>query len=202
MKALLGRWWERSQQVSPCRIAGLSRHRLIQHFGEAGYRNGAEVGVDRGRFSEWMFESIPGLHLYCVDLWWWRFRGESRYNSTVRRLEGRNATILRMRSMEALAQVPDESLDFVYIDADHTFDYVMSDIIWWARKVRMGGIVAGHDYYRFRRAGVVPAVDAYTAAHGIGRWYLTDYRKDRTPSWFWMREPHVTDPIEATREEC
>jgi len=95
--------------------------------------------------------------------------------------------------MEALADVPDGSLDFVYIDADHTFDHVMSDIIWWARKVRYGGIVAGHDYYRFRRAGVVPAVNVYTHQHGITRWFITDYLKDRTPSYFWMREPHVTD---------
>ena len=108
--------------------------------------------------------------------------------ATVRRLEGCNATILRKRSMEALEDVPDGSLDFVYVDADHTFDAVMMDIICWARKVRPGGIVAGHDYYRFRRAGVVPAVDAYTAAHGITRWFLTDYLKDRTPSWFWLRE--------------
>lgn len=200
MRELLDRWWDKSQQVSPVRIRGLSRQRLVELFGEHGLTQGAEIGVDRGRFSRYMFDHIPGLHLYCVDLWWWRFRGESRYQSTLRRLEGCNATILRKRSMEALADVPDESLDFVYIDADHTFDHVMTDIIWWARKVKMGGIVAGHDYYRFRRAGVVQAVDAYTAAHGIGRWFLTDYLKDRTPSFFWMREPHFTDPLEGATD--
>lgn len=195
MKELLAQWYKKSQQISPVRIRGLDRRRLMQHYGEHGLTEGAEIGVDRGRFSEYMFQVIPDLHLYCVDLWHWKLRGQSRYESTVRRLEPHNATIIRKNSMDALADVPDESLDFVYIDGDHTFDYVMTDIIWWAKKVKYGGMISGHDYYRFRRAGVVPAVDTYTQQHGIVQWFLTDYLKDRTPSWFWIREESFVDPL-------
>jgi len=60
----------------------------------------------------------------------------------------------------------------------------MEDIITWSRKVRSGGIVSGHDYYRFRNAGVVPAVDVYTHAHGIHEWVITD---EREASWFWVK---------------
>lgn len=190
-------WWIQSQQApSPVRISGLSRKRLMEMFGLYGLTNGAEIGVDRGTFSEYMFKVIPGLHLYCVDPWHWRLRGESRFNSTVKRLEDKSVTILREKSETACYQIPDESLDFVYIDGDHTFDYVMLDLIQWSKKVKVGGVVAGHDYYRFRRAGVVPAVDAYTQAHMIHEWFITDYRLDRTPSFFWVRERSFVDELE------
>ena len=195
MKELLDKWYRHSKQISPVRVRGVHRQRLVEIFGEHGLIEGAEIGVDRGRFSEHMFKVIPNLHLYCVDPWRWKLRGEKRYNSTVERLGPHNATIIRKDSMDALIDIPNESLDFVYIDGDHTFDYVMSDIIWWTKKVRYGGMVSGHDYYRFRRGGVVAAVDAYTQQHGIVQWFITDYLKDRTPSWFWIREKSFVDPL-------
>lgn len=71
----------------------------------------------------------------------------------------------------------------------------MEDLIEWSKKVRVGGIVSGDDYYHFRKAGVIEAVDAYTAAHGI-KFSLTDpysdYLRDREgfeqPSYYWVRE--------------
>lgn len=193
MKELLDRWYEQSQQISPVRIRGLNRKRLVQYYGEYGLVKGAEIGVDRGRFSQYMFKVNPELELLCVDPWRWKLRGESRYQSTLKRLEPNNATVVRLDSIRASLDVPDESLDFVYIDGDHTFDFVMTDIILWSKKVRYGGVVSGHDYYRFRRGGVVPAVDIYTQQHDITRWFLTD---ERTPSWFWIREKSFVDPLE------
>jgi len=193
VKELLDKWYEQAQQISPVRIRTLTRKRLVQYFGEYGLTKGAEIGVDRGRFSEYMFKVIPDLHLLCVDPWYWKLRGESRYQSTQRRLAPHNATVIRETSFEAVMDIPDESLDFVYIDGDHTFDFVMTDIIWWSKKVRYGGVVSGHDYYRFRRGGIVPAVDTYTREHGINKWFLTD---ERTPTWFWIRAPSFVDPLE------
>lgn len=192
MKELLDKWYEQSGQISPVRIPKLNRRRLVQLFGEHGLTKGAEIGVDRGRFSEYMLTVIPGLHLYSVDPWRWKLRGESRYNSTVRRLApyGEQSTIIRKDSMDARYDVQDESLDFVYIDGDHSWDYVVSDIIWWAKKVRYGGIVSGHDAYRFRGGGVVPALDVYTRQHGITKWFLTD---EKEATFFWIREH---DPFE------
>jgi len=194
IKKLFDQWYKQGCQYAPSRVAGHDRRRLIQVFGEHGLTEGAEIGVDRARFSEYMFKYIPGLHLTCVDPWIPHFRGESRYNSTVARLAPYNATIIRKTSMDALADVPDQSLDFVYIDGNHEFDYVMPDIIFWAKKVKFGGVVAGHDYHRFRCAGVIPAVNVYTYQHGITKWFLTD---EKTPTWFWIREP---DPFKLKSE--
>ena len=90
-----------------------------------------------------------------------------------------------MLGQDASRYVDDGSLDFVYIDGGHDFDNVMLDLILWSPKVRSGGVVSGHDYYRFRAAGVAPAVDVYTQQHRITQWFLTD---ERTPSFFWVQK--------------
>ena len=93
--------------------------------------------------------------------------------------------LIKAMSMDAVRDVPKESLDFVYIDGNHMFDFVMQDIIEWSKRVRPGGIVSGHDYYRFRNAGIIPAVDLYTKMHKIKQFFLTD---EKTPSFFWIKK--------------
>jgi hypothetical protein len=67
-------------------------------------------------------------------------------------------TFLRLPSLEAARQVPDESLDFVFIDAIHLYEDARADIAAWLPKLRSGGVLAGHDYTpQFR--GVMRAVD-------------------------------------------
>jgi predicted O-methyltransferase YrrM len=51
-----------------------------------------------------------------------------------------------MSTAEAAKQVEDGSLDFVFIDADHSYEGVKADIEAWDPKVREGGYVIGHDY--------------------------------------------------------
>jgi len=51
--------------------------------------------------------------------------------------------------------------------------------------VRKDGVVSGHDWYRFKNAGVVEAVEIYTHMHRINEWFLTD---EKTPSFFWAKE--------------
>jgi predicted O-methyltransferase YrrM len=49
----------------------------------------------------------------------------------------------------AAAAMPDQSCAFVFIDADHRYDAVRADIKAWIRKIRPGGILAGHDIYTY-----------------------------------------------------
>ena len=46
---------------------------------------------------------------------------------------------------EAALVMPDASVDFVFVDADHTEEAVARDIATWTPKVRPGGLIAGHD---------------------------------------------------------
>lgn len=174
----------------PFKSEGGTRDMLAQFMGELGFKTGAEIGVLRGAYSRILCESIPGLKLKCIDPWLafrrnTQVRQEERLIRTRRRLRHFNAEIIRKPSLEAVKDIPDGSLDFVYIDEMHEFDPVMLDLIHWTQKVRVGGIVAGHDYSPDTHyIQVIPAVNAYTKAHGIMKWYVTD---EEDPSFFWVK---------------
>jgi len=55
-------------------------------------------------------------------------------------------TPLKMTSLDAAKLYEDASLDFVFIDASHEYEDVKNDINAWLPKVKMGGVIAGHDY--------------------------------------------------------
>lgn len=154
-----------------------SKYDLLKHLAELGYTKGAEIGVSEGYFSEKMFEAIPGLELWCVDNWKF-YRGnafgksqeenDKKYQITVDRLAKYNTHIMRMFSTDAVRLiVPGILFDFVYIDGNHAYDYVMEDIIGWSRKVRSGGMIILDDYYPMRKGGVLEACNDYTKYHGI-----------------------------------
>lgn len=165
-----------------------SRTDFASIFADLGFTKGAEIGVERGRFSKYLCLHVPNLHLTCVDPWV-AYNGNTQekeevlYERAQLRLNGLNVDIKRMTSLEASQIVPDGSLDFVYIDALHDFDSVMMDILLWAPKVKSGGIVSGHDYTTMYRFGVIPAVHAYINAHGIYPLYVT---YEPIPSWLWV----------------
>ena len=65
---------------------------------------------------------------------------------------------IRTDSVSASKMYADESLDAVFIDADHRYESVKADILTWMPKVKKGGILAGHDYI-LAHSGVILAVD-------------------------------------------
>jgi hypothetical protein len=171
-----------------------TRETLYELWGELGFKTGAEVGVRMGTNAKEIFKRVPGLKLYCVDPWgaYQRVTDAAQdvyYQRCVRKLAPEiktgNAILMRMFSEDAAPQIPDDSLDFVYLDGDHRGDFVMADICLWAPKVKKGGIISGHDYFVFHQAGVIHAVDSYLDGCGIDRAYIT---REKAPSWFWVNE--------------
>jgi len=161
-------------------LLNITRDQMLLLFKEAGFKYGAEIGVQKGRFSRLMFEIIPGLKLKCVDIW------RRNYNTAKKMLAEYDAELIRMGSERAVKKIPNSSLDFVYIDAAHDFDNAIIDIIKWSPKVKHGGIVAGHDYIdrtHHYQYGVIEAVNSYTKSHNIRQWFLT---RDIKKSWFWV----------------
>jgi predicted O-methyltransferase YrrM len=65
---------------------------------------------------------------------------------------------IRTDSVSASKMYSDESLDAIFIDADHGYESVKADILAWMPKVKTGGILAGHDYI-CTHSGVIQAVD-------------------------------------------
>lgn len=167
---------------------------------ELKFREGCEVGVYLGVYSKVLLNTIPNLNLYCVDCWSAvgsrSDRGQRKYYRIAKtrlrqyRRSGQ-AHLIKKWSMDAVRDFDNESLDFVYIDANHEFDFVMQDIIEWSKKVRPGGIVSGHDFYNNPRIGVIEAVRTYTKMHRIKPWFVLDdesftWRSNNT--WFWVKK--------------
>lgn len=177
-----------------------SRLELARYFNKLGFKKGAEIGVAGGSYSETLCQSIPRLTLYCIDIWQpyhgnrrggYRQQHNNNFELAQKRLAQYNTKLIRAMSMDAVKDFADGSLDFVFIDSNHDFDYVMEDLIEWTKKVRPGGIVSGHDYHPIRNGGVIEAVDAYTNAHGI-KLNLTrptpdNVWDDTQPSWYFFK---------------
>ena len=185
-------------------VEGLNRDGLVELWRDLGYKVGCEVGVARGSFSTLMFKGIPGLKMYLVDPYEdyagarkRRGKDHTEGEKVAReKMKGFDAVFIKKPSETAFLDIPDNSLDFVYIDGNHKYDYVMLDILLWSRKVKKGGMVSGHDYYdstnRVSKCAAKSAVDDFTRFHKIMPWYLTDktakvYRADRHASWFWIK---------------
>lgn len=165
-------------------IGRRNRNHLGELFAELGYKVGAEVGVRRGKFSEVLLLGNPGLKLYCIDPWVSYPEAPDQkvqdqiFEFAKARLSLYNAEIIKKTSMDALSDIPNESLDFVYVDGAHDFENVMIDITGWSDKVRKGGIISGHDY---PMSGVKPVVDAVVKDLC---WYLT---RGVSCSYFWVK---------------
>lgn len=193
----------------PTEIPNAGRDDMARLFGELGFRRGAEIGVEQGLFSQVLCESIPGVELTCVDAWeaYAGYRDHvgverlKRFYETAReRLAPYNARLVRKFSMEAVKDFEDDSLDFVYIDANHELPWVIDDMYHWGRKVKPGGIISGHDYYRSKRlytkCHVMYAVHCFTASFRVRPWFIWGSQgkfpgevRDTSRSWMWVKEP-------------
>jgi hypothetical protein len=196
----------RSFRIKDNDIPPLTNHRYISNrihlakvFRELGFKIGAEIGVDKGRHTELLFKTIKDLKLYCIDPYksydaknhiTKQEAMDRNFESAWDRNKGRNIEWWKMESTEAVNDIEDYSLDFVYIDAGFMFDDVMNDIILWSKKVRPNGIVSGRNYISFYRSGAIMAVNTYTRAHNISEWYVTSIRSKGDPhaSWFWVKK--------------
>lgn len=185
-------------------IKDLPREWLTTTFAERGFKRGAEIGVRMGHFSEIICKNNPGLEkLYAVDPWDVVFeepmsahlgleKQEKYYRLAKDKLSQYPACeIVKKTSLEAVRDIPYESLDFVYIDGAHTFDYVMVDIIEWSRRVKKGGIVSGDDYKPHQLGNLMLAVDTYVQDHNIGTLNLLT-KSDPTPrknvpNWWFVK---------------
>ncbi len=144
-----------------------------------------EVGAWRGRSTAYLArrikESGKNIRLDVVDTW----KGTSNEPEHSRLLKKmrkplyqqfltnmRRADVLdlvcpvRRTSLSAATRYAKQCLDFVFIDADHTYQAVQQDLAAWFPKVREGGVFAGHDYSG-NWPGVVQAVNEFATKHHL-----------------------------------
>lgn len=149
-----------------------------------------EVGTHRGEFAEQLLDRWVGKVLFCVDHWMPGYDNDpaakgdraADYSECVTRLRrfGRRVRIHRGTSPGVAREFVDGSLDFVYIDATHQYDSVVTDLAAWWPKVKSGGILGGHDFIcPGERLGgwgqfIQPAVMDFSAKHAVPIWLVPD----------------------------
>lgn len=204
---------------NPHKLEGVERPQMYQLFAELGFTVGLETGIEKGKNAVVMFENIPNLKLYGLDSYKRHPQASYIYDAEKRnwddrylqgvkeqcmkRMKGRNVVMIEKFTEDGIKDIKDNSLDFVYLDADHSYDFVMQDMILWGRKLKKGGVMSGHDYYDHnksdRRWKVAQAVKDYTNVHGI-KLYITsenhlanksNLNGDYYPSWFWVKEEDI-----------
>lgn len=122
----------------------------------------AEIGVWRGEFAEQLLRRCPSIErYYMIDPWrhleQWNKPANVQdgefdeiYDEAMRRTDFAAArrVVLRSRTQAALAEIPDGTLDAVYIDGDHTLRGITVDLVSAYDKPAPGGFVMGDDFSR------------------------------------------------------
>lgn len=158
---------------------------------------GAELGVAKGVFSERLLELTSPRLLYLVDCWVHQPKpGDT--TSDVQHLQRMRVCLSRMRfhigigivrvlcgmSGHVVSMIPEQSLDWVFIDADQSYRSCMLDLSLWSPRVKPGGIIAVHDYTTPIKAlrGVKRAVDDFLKVRCAQLQGITQERKGT--AWF------------------
>jgi len=128
------------------------------------HRIGVEIGSFKGATSKYLLSYLKNLEtLICVDPWI-KYPDFEKviYNKKLQKADfdkdvyqvflnnieeyKNKVNICRMFSSEAVKYIENNSLDFIFIDGNHSYEYVKEDIELWYPKIKKGGLISGHDY--------------------------------------------------------
>ena len=149
---------------------------------------GAELGVYMGAFAERLLSTTRPRKLHLVDPWiriegkgyedsWYVTHDQEHMDSLHDLVSQRFAVqvadglveIHRRTAAEFLQSLPDESLDWVYVDGDHSYEAVCADLSASLPKVKAGGLISGDDYRvgGWFKDNVIRAVDEFVASQPV-----------------------------------
>jgi SAM-dependent methyltransferase len=162
---------------------------------------GVEIGVAAGDYSKTILDVWEGQRLHLVDAW----RHLPGYQDVCNLSDDEHQKLLRMvpdklaahegryeihakLASEAVSDFDDSTLDFVYLDADNSYEGVLEMLRAWHRKLRPGGVLAGHDFVDGDlpqgKFGVRRAVRQFELEKGL-RAAVTAERD--WPSWYFIK---------------
>lgn len=137
-----------------------NRDKIPHYLEMKGYQTGAEVGVQNGAYALKTLKIWKNCtKYYLIDLWAKQTNyidGANvedthqikNFKDTKEKLKAwQNKTeFMKMYSTEAAKMIPNNTLDWVYIDARHDYCGVYEDIVNYWPKLKSGGLIGGHDY--------------------------------------------------------
>lgn len=130
----------------------------------------AEIGVNKGEFSQKILDQCEPKKLHLIDAW-----HSERYHEGLALLVEKKFTqqissdlveINRGLSTDVVDSLPSDYLDWIYIDTVHDYDTTKVELEKYSKKLRDGGIIAGHDYsmgnwVKGYKYGVIEAVHEF-----------------------------------------
>lgn len=160
-------------------LVSIDRYELLSYLPLGG--TVAEVGVSTGGFSSLIWNVIQPEVLHLIDPWCFQDRKdytndpvnqtdgiqEKKYSSVIELFKEhiKNGKIFVHRdfSTSAVESFSEKSLDWVYIDALHSYEAVKNDLEMFSSKIKDDGFILGHDFAKHAEAramgfGVVEAV--------------------------------------------
>jgi hypothetical protein len=145
----------------------------IRPFFRLAKGKGVEVGTFEGYNAVNVFKYCNIDKLYCVDPFvpyvdivggLGKFSQEAFdaiHDKVVKRIKP-NGEVIRKASLDAVGDFTDNSLDFVYLDGDHSRQNVLNEINSWLTKIKVGGVLGGHDH---SENGVLGALTEWNLEH-------------------------------------
>jgi len=163
---------------------------------------GIEIGVKEGAYSSFILNNCSDLKLYLLDCWDQqdpKIYNDLNYNNSIH-IENLKKTItnvfphfkkvriIKGYSDEFVDLFPNNFFDFIYIDANHSYEAVKNDLIKWFPKLKNNGLFSGHDYLDGKDGiyeteyGVKSAVDEFAIKNNLKIFHT----KENTPwkTWF------------------
>ena len=167
----------------------LNRELLLKNLPKEGII--AELGVDKGDFSDKIISLTQPKKLYLIDIW-----DSERYNMDKmvyvkkrfqKEIDTGKVIIIRGTSENELLKFENGHFDWIYIDTAHTYEQTVRELDLCRQKVKDGGIIAGHDYCQgdiknAQAYGVVQAVNQFCIKYDWEFIYIT-HETDRTLSF-------------------
>ena len=155
----------------------------------------AEIGVFKGDFSKKIFEICEPSELFLIDIFDGIMGSGDKNGQNMEYINlgehyrllkehfSNNSEVKLMKglSSDSMKSIPDNYLDFIYIDADHEYDSEKKDLEISFEKVLSNGYISGHDYEINRFPGVVKAVSEFCLKYNQEIEALT---QDGLPSYF------------------
>jgi len=149
------------------------RHELLNRLPKGS--TVAELGIEQGLFSKEILERCQPAQLMLVDTW-----PDVRIKETcIANTRMSDKVFLKqITSVTYLKTQSENSLDWVYIDTDHTYKTTKEELEAAAKAVKPEGFICGHDYTSIsysglKRYGVVEAVNEFCVQYGYEFIYLT-----------------------------
>jgi predicted O-methyltransferase YrrM len=168
-----------AELVTGCRMCA-NRYDLVAALPRHG--RVLEVGTLYGDFARHILEACEPAELHLVDLDFTQVRRDV--------LDDPRVVTHRGFSHEVVASLPDETFDWIYIDADHAYESVKRDAETAAPKVRPGGFLVFNDFAH---------MDPWLGAYGVHRAVVEFATERRWPFVWWAYQPSALYDVALQR---